>query len=118
MNWKIWRRPGPNLVGVTSFEDLQKQYASGRRPRWLAKLQADVGGYFWLPCPICGENFGGQEVGPAALMDSTSHGKCVCNKPACEAEARRQSKPWYELANQQLAAWRKERESPTRGDLA
>lgn len=30
-------------------------------PRFLARLVADVGGYFWLPCPACGKHFGGQE---------------------------------------------------------
>lgn len=30
-------------------------------PRWWAKLRADVGGYFWLPCPLCGRMFGGHE---------------------------------------------------------
>ena len=26
--------------------------------RWF---RAFIGGYFWLPCPICGEPFGGNE---------------------------------------------------------
>ena len=41
--------------------------------RWWAKLRADVGGYFWMPCPCCGQMFGGQEssngfVGVGNLM--------------------------------------------------
>jgi hypothetical protein len=31
------------------------------KPRWWAKLRADFGGYFWLPCPVCGRMFGGHE---------------------------------------------------------
>ncbi len=30
--------------------------------RMIAKLVANVGGYFWLPCPCCGEFFGGHEI--------------------------------------------------------
>ena len=29
--------------------------------RLVARMVAAVGGYFWGPCPICGEMFGGQE---------------------------------------------------------
>jgi hypothetical protein len=28
--------------------------------KW-AKFRAMSGGYFWLPCPLCGTEFGGQE---------------------------------------------------------
>lgn len=31
-------------------------------PRWLAHLYATAFGFFWIPCPLCGEMFGGQEV--------------------------------------------------------
>lgn len=27
----------------------------------MEKAKAAVGGYFWLPCPCCGEEFGGHE---------------------------------------------------------
>jgi hypothetical protein len=30
-------------------------------PRAAAKLYADLFGYFWVPCPVCGMDFGGQE---------------------------------------------------------
>lgn len=29
--------------------------------RYINKLYAKLFGYFWLPCPICGEMFGGHE---------------------------------------------------------
>ena len=30
-------------------------------PRWLHRLYSELLGYFWLPCPLCGEMFGGHE---------------------------------------------------------
>lgn len=30
-------------------------------PRWVHRACAFVGGYFWLPCPLCGDEFGGHE---------------------------------------------------------
>ena len=61
-----------------------------RNRMWLLKplrwLRAFVGGYFWLPCPICGENFGGFEWGES-LMSSWDGGEGVC--PACSEEADR-----------------------------
>lgn len=32
-----------------------------RAPAWLRRLRARLGGYFWMPCPVCGEEFGGHE---------------------------------------------------------
>ena len=32
-----------------------------RHWRWAHRLYAHVAGYFWLPCPLCGEHFGGHE---------------------------------------------------------
>lgn len=31
------------------------------RPRWLNRIYARLLGYFWLPCPLCVEPFGGHE---------------------------------------------------------
>jgi hypothetical protein len=31
------------------------------RFRLLHRLYARWGGYFWLPCPLCGQHFGGHE---------------------------------------------------------
>ena len=64
-------------------------------PRWLHAVYAHVAGYFWLPCPICGDNFGGHEIHYAreheSLMTSLGGGMCVCLKPECQAEARRRN---------------------------
>lgn len=61
------------------------------RPRWLNKFYAAVNGCFWLPCPICGENFGGHEVKTMGLMLSWESGKCVCRKPDCISETKRRN---------------------------
>ena len=46
-------------------------------------------GYFWLPCPICGDYLGGHEGVYQALMVSATAGKIVCLKPLCVAESKR-----------------------------
>lgn len=60
------------------------------RPRIIAKILARLGGYFWLPCPICNEPFAGFEWRGEAIMKG-NRGQGVCNKPACCAEAQRRS---------------------------
>ena len=64
------------------------------RPRWLNLFYASVFGYFWLPCPLCGRNFGGHECGAASIPTSPFEGKCVC--PKCEVEADRITRERYE----------------------
>lgn len=32
-----------------------------KTPRFIAKRIASAGGYFWLPCTLCGQRYGGQE---------------------------------------------------------
>ncbi len=52
--------------------------------RILNRAYAFINGYFWLPCPICGEMFGGHEVNGGGLMTDWdrgwTRGKCVCVK--------------------------------------
>lgn len=60
--------------------------------RWRALF----GGYFWLPCPVCGTEFGGHEWKdrdgkPSSIPDpdypvGTGHGRGIC--PACTIEGR------------------------------
>ncbi len=33
-----------------------------RRPRWVQRVWARVFGYFWAPCPECGQMYGGHET--------------------------------------------------------
>lgn len=42
-----------------------------RLPRWAHRIYAWLGGYFWLPCPVCGEHFSGHEIGRA--VGATEH---------------------------------------------
>ena len=63
------------------------------RWRWLNRWYAKTLFYFWLPCPICGEPFGGQETLLGHVLWHSEHeGSCVCYKQACYLEAKRQSK--------------------------
>lgn len=48
----------------------------------IKKIRAYLGGYFWLPCPICGEEFGGFECG-----EQSYHGRVVCYKIKCNVSA-------------------------------
>ncbi|HUT59316.1 MAG TPA: hypothetical protein VNA25_15815 [Phycisphaerae bacterium] len=60
------------------------------RFRWLSWLYAYLFHYFWLPCPICGRQFGGHEWLPDhALMLSLHKGIAVC--PNCGDEAKRRN---------------------------
>jgi len=59
------------------------------KSRWLARLKAWWLGYFWLPCPVCGENFAGFEKGSYCIqVDWWGTSKCVCDKPKCQEEAK------------------------------
>lgn len=60
-----------------------------RRPRFIQRIYAWLHGYFWLPCPICGEKFGGHEWADS-LMTSWCSGEGVC--PDCTDEANRRNK--------------------------
>jgi len=54
-------------------------------PRWLHKIRAFLGGYFWLDCDLCGEKFGGHESHRCeSLMSSPGLGTLTC--PNCKEE--------------------------------
>ena len=61
------------------------------RWRWLNWIYAPLNGYFWLPCPLCGKNFGGHEIRGTdqSLMDSWYSGVSVCSDQGCIVEAKR-----------------------------
>ena len=68
--------------------------------RWWARLKALWLGYFWLPCPVCGEFFAGFEASTEAHRQVTyAHGRCVCSKPNCVTEARRLSDEFWRSAD-------------------
>lgn len=49
-----------------------------RKPRWIQHLYAVLNGYFWLPCPICGQYFGGHEWEHSANLMYGDRGHGVC----------------------------------------
>jgi hypothetical protein len=59
-----------------------------KKPRWLEHLKATIGGYFWLPCPICGEYFGGHEKDSGSWYQGQGGGAVVCVNCSKEGEAR------------------------------
>ena len=62
-------------------------------PRFVHHFYATVKGYFWLPCPICGKNFGGHEIDmhTTVLWSEPYRGSFTCRNPACTKEARRRN---------------------------
>jgi hypothetical protein len=64
------------------MKDLRKQ------PRLIEQIKAFSLGYFWLPCPICGEFFGGHEP-MGSWYQGKGRGVCVCIN--CADEARKRS---------------------------
>jgi len=75
-----------------------------RLPRWINRIYARVFGYFWIPCPICGRDFGGHECGKGTLIDPASSTVVVTDDgwfwtPAHEQKLncwRCQEYVWYE----------------------
>lgn len=65
------------------------------RPRRLAQFLAAIGGYFWMPCPICRKPFAGFECGSQGLELNPGYGECVCSKSTCQAEAIHRSDEMY-----------------------
>lgn len=52
--------------------------------RFLHRIYARVFGYFWLPCPLCGEMFGGHEVNyTEAVSCSDGRHRMVCPNKEC-----------------------------------
>lgn len=72
------------------------------RNRKRAEMKARALGYFWLPCPLCGEEFAGQEwkLGPngeAASVPAPGDphsGTAIC--PSCTAEGKGDA-AWAEI---------------------
>ncbi len=62
------------------------KFVSAYMPRWFNCIFAFLGGYFWLPCPLCGKNFGGHEWfnDYESLYNGNGRGEGVC--PRCGYE--------------------------------
>jgi hypothetical protein len=55
-----------------------------KRPRWREHLYALLHGYYWLPCPICGEPHGGHEKNNGDWYQGQGGGFVVCANCAAE----------------------------------
>jgi hypothetical protein len=58
------------------------------RPRWLNQFYAWLCGYFWLPCHICGQEYGGHEW--IGSDDNTMTGIC----PSCSLKVYNDTGHW------------------------
>lgn len=54
------------------YRDWHRRYAKDR-------------GYFWLPCPLCDQPFGGHEIGDVIPDPTKGEGCGLCICPACAA---------------------------------
>ena len=76
--WACRRRgiKPPLMMTATRVGELMMlalPYRWRRAHHWYATSR----GYFWIPCPICGHEFGGHEIGGSqALTESSS--RCIC----------------------------------------
>ncbi|MCU1590050.1 MAG: hypothetical protein JWP11_1306 [Frankiales bacterium] len=56
-------------------------------PRWMHRAWARSGGYFWLPCNLCGREHGGHEWNGASIpTDVPGVGKGICRLCASHPE--------------------------------
>ena len=60
----------------------------------IEQVKAYMGGYFWLPCPMCGNMFGGHEKG-GDMYDPVDlfRGNMTCADPECIKRVEEHNKP-------------------------
>ena len=60
-------------------------------PRWFNRFYAFLFAYFWIPCPLCGKNFGGHECfDDNTLYINYNEGESVC--PKCGEQTKKINK--------------------------
>ena len=64
--------------------------------RTLNKLYANFLGYFWMPCDLCGQMFGGHEIvyPDGFIMTGWNTGKAVCPDCAENGKAKAYNQNW------------------------
>lgn len=68
------------------LEEAAQQRAWQRRHRTRRMLAASLRGYFWMPCPMCGEEFGGYEWVGRISLPAEGQGMTQGICPACELD--------------------------------
>lgn len=82
-----------------------------RLPRFIHRLYAYCLGYFWLPCPVCGEYTGGHECSEVGgLKTSPNRAWVTCKKPSCVyasgvVSALRVFEPMPDIVDGGYASW-------------
>ncbi len=67
-------------------------------PKIIRHYYANVFGYFWLPCPICGDYFGGHEAKAVDFVEiedplgGKNYKVGICPNKICQEEAREKEK--------------------------
>lgn len=70
-----------------------------KRPRFIQRIYAFLHAYYWLPCTICGEYYGGHEAA-GTLMTSSTGGVLVC--PDCAEEAEKRNRARREMEDHEV----------------
>jgi hypothetical protein len=72
----------PAAIYVTETEKKPRNRFTRLIPwRWFHKCYAAVLGYFWIPCPQCGEDFGGHEAAGSVHLNGKRQLVCAqCTK--------------------------------------
>lgn len=68
------------------LEEAARKRAWQRRHRTRRMLAASLRGYFWMPCPLCGEEFGGHEWVGRISLPAEGQGMTQGICPACELD--------------------------------
>ncbi len=91
---------------------MKKRKDLRRQPRWLQKIIAYIGRYWWRRCPLCEKYFGGHEWAEDKKMLIPSCGmsyeKEICKN--CEDKAEMMNKEEYEADKKEIERRRKEYE--------
>lgn len=92
---KYMGKDGPIEVrqeDITNGDSLIYPYNSDRDAQ---RKYAFANHYYWLPCSICDQYFGGHEHGMSFIHLEDNNGRGVCRKPHCQRIARASADIYY-----------------------
>ena len=61
------------------------------RLRAVHRVYANAMGYYWLPCVLCGREYGGHEIGGSIPDPTEGLGWSICICPFCTIERNRET---------------------------